>query len=638
MRKYSGIAAWKGLGFYDINISRGLTSLIKHDTTPMEKIGDWGMWGAEKADTLTWAGIWSACKEEVIKKQKLKPSNEGFYEAVTKLFEDVIYKTQVVDSVLTKNEYMRSKGFWARFTSSFMSEPTTTASMLIDAYDKFSADMQRGMTRQQAWKKNRDKIVRTVYVYGISATLLAAVQSVADALRDDDDYQTFFEKWLEAFKGNIIDEIIPLNKLPYLSQAYELAKELVAAGGFDIYGQISTIPYVEIVEKLTKGVEIIVDNVHGEKTNYGYYAGIYKLLQAVSGMTGLPMASATREIITAWNNIVGAMAPSLKVKTYEPSEKSQIKYAYQDGYLTAEEAMDELLAQGLVEDEDEAYWTVQGWDAGEGYSRYDALHDAVRNGGDVDAAMEELTAHGYTEKDVISHIKSKVGEWYRGGEITDTQAKSMLTKYTDMSSEDVTATVNEWSCEVVTGISIGDIKEEYIAGNITAAQAKSMRVRYGGDTEEEAAEKIAKWSVEQEYGFAYEDRATAYKNGDISADELRTVLMEVGGKTYEDADLQVQVYDWQMEVPECDDITASAIEDYNNYCAPVGISKADYYDAWRAYNDTPADYDDAGDSIPYSKTIKVMPYIDGLPLTAEQKTALALCWWSQSTVSKYRLW
>lgn len=638
MQKYSGIAAWKGLGFYDINISRGLTEIIKHDTSVMDKIDDIGMKGAEKADLWTWAAIWGASKEEVIKKQRLKPGDEGFYEAVTKLFEDVIYKTQVVDSVLTKNEYMRSKGFWARFTSSFMSEPTTTASMLIDAYDKFSMDMQRGMSFQQAWKKNRGMIARVAYVYAIGQVLVAAVQAVADAWRDDDDYQTFMEKVWEAFKGNIFDEIIPLNKLPYLSQAYELAKELVAAGGFDIYGQISTIPYVEIVEKLTKGVEIIVDNVRGEKTNYGYYAGIYKLFQAVSGATGLPMAAFTREAVAIWNNIVGAMAPSLKVKTYEPSEQAQIKYAYQDGYLTDKEATTELLAQGLVENEDEAYWTIQGWEAGEGYSRYDALHDAIRNGGDFDAAMDELTTHGYTEKDVISHIKSKVGEWYKNGEITDTQAKNMLTKYTDMSSEDVATTVNEWSAVVTTGIELSNVKDEYIAGNITASQAKSMRMRYGGDTEEEATEKITKWNVEKEYGFAYEDRATAYKNGEISADELRTVLMEVGGKTYEDADLQVQVYDWQMEVPECDDITASAIEDYNNYCAPVGISRADYYDAWTTYNDTPADYDDAGDSIPYSKTIKVMPYINSLPLTAEQKTALALCWWAESTVNKYRLW
>ena len=114
--------------------------------------------------------------------------------------------------------------------------------------------------------------------------------------------------------------------------------------------------------------------------------------------------------------------------------------------------------------------------------------------------------------------------------------------------------------------------------------------------------------------------------------------MNVEGKTAEEADLQIQVYDWQREVPNCDDITASAIKDYNEYCAPAGISKAIYYSAWSDYKDTPADYDENGDSIPYSKTVKVMPIINALPISSDQKTALALCWGGEKTVRKYKLW
>ena len=363
MQKYSGIAAWKSLGFYDVNISRGLTSIIKHDDTVMDKIADVGMWGAEKADTMTWAAIWSASKEEVIRKQKLTPKSEGFYEAVTKLFEEVIYKTQVVDSVLTKNEFMRDKGFFARAVGSFMSEPTTTASMLVDAYDKYHMDMQRGMNRQQAWKKNSKMIVRTAYVYGIGALVLAAVQAAADAFRDDDDYQEWYEKWLEAFGGNLVDELMPLNKLPLLSDFYDLAKELLSILGVDTYGNPPQSVFMQWYDSLVKGVEILYDKISGENTSYTWYGGAYKLLQAASGMTGLPMAAVTREIATAWNNIVGAMAPSLKIKTYEPSEKSQIKYAYLDGYLTAEEAVQELITQGIAKNEREALKIIKEWNA-----------------------------------------------------------------------------------------------------------------------------------------------------------------------------------------------------------------------------------------------------------------------------------
>ena len=503
MLQYSGIAAWKDLGFYDVNISRGLTSLIKHNDTFVDKVMDVGTKGAEWADKLTWAAIWSAAKEEVIRKQKIKPNDKGFYEAVTKLFEDVIYKTQVVDSVLTKNEFMRDKGFFARAVGSFMSEPTTTGSMLVDAYDKFQMDMQRGMTRQQAWKKNSKMIVRTAYVYGIGAILLAAVQAVADAFRDDDDYQEWYEKWLEAFGGNLVDELMPFNKLPVLSDFYEVAKELLSVFGVDTYGNPPQSVFMQWYDSLVKGVEIIYGKITGEEDRYTWYGGAYKLLQAVSGITGLPMAAATREIITAWNNTVGAMAPSLKVKTYDSGDKNEIKYAYQDGYLTEEEATALLLEKGIVDTADEAYFTIRGWDAGDGYSKYDAIYDAVRNGGDITAAMQELTSHGHNKSDVLSQVKEKIGKWYQDGEITKQQATNMLTKYFDMDSEEITETVNKWSCKVVTGIAYGDIKDEFLKGNITEARAIEMIVRYGGKTKNAAKADVQYWAFKRDYPNVY---------------------------------------------------------------------------------------------------------------------------------------
>ena len=635
MQKYSGIAAWKALGFYDVNISRGLTALIKHDDTVGDKITEVGMWGAEKADTLTWAAIWSACKEEVIRKQKLTPKSEGFYEAVTKLFEDVIYKTQVVDSVLTKNEFMRDKGFLARAVGSFMSEPTTTASMLLDAYDKYHMDRQRGLNRQQAWKNNRRMIVRTAYVYGIGAVVLAAVQAVADAFRDDDDYQEFMEKWLEAFGGNLVDELMPFNKLPIVSDVYELAKELISVWGVDTYGNPPQSVIMQWYDVLVDGWKILNDKISGEDTNYTWYGGAYKLLQAASGLTGLPMAAATREIVTAWNNTVGAMAPSLKVKTYEPSAKAQIKYAYQDGYLTVEEATEQLLLHGLVDTEAEAYWTIQEWEVGEGYSRYDAIYDAVRNGGDFNAAMGELASHGYAEKDILSQIKGKIHEWYTGGEITKQQATNMLTKYFDMDSNDITDVVNKWSSVVVTGIAFDDIKEEYFAGTITAQRAIEMYVRYGGYRQDRATEIITKWRAEKETGVAYDDIETAFMDGDISQGDAKNMYITYGGYTEEAAAEKVTVMAFVKQYPECDGISYAAIENYQTHCETSGVPAGTFYDAWKYNSNTNADVDANGESISGSKKVKVLAYIDMLDLTFEQKDSLYYAFgWAESKIDE----
>ena len=579
MQQYSGIAAWKSLGFYDVNISRGLTDTIKHNTTVGQKIGEIGMWGAEQADTLTWAAMWSACKEEVIKKEKITPHDADFYDSVAELFEEVIYKTQVVDSILTKNEFLRSKGLFARVTGSFMSEPTTTASMLIDAVDKYNADLKRGMSKQQAWAKNKHMIGRTMYVYAVSAVILAAVQAVADAWRDDDDYETFMEKWLEAFGGNVIDELMPVNKLPILSDVYDLVKEVLSSFGVDTYGNPPTSVYMQWWDSLVNGTKIIHQKITGEDTNYTYYAGIYKLLQAASGIAGLPMAAATREVIAIWNNTVGAMAPSLKLKSYDPGDMSEIKYAYADGYLTFDEAAAELLEKGLVENEDEAYFTISGWEAGDGYSRYDKVYEAAKTGGSITEAMNELVAHGYTEKDVISQLKSQIGRWYYDDKsdyrITKQQAIDMLTKYTDMTDEEITKKVNEWSSKVVTGIAYGDIGDEYMAGNITASRAIDMYMRYGGMSREDATNKVSVYTFIKDHPSLSEEN-----------------------------------------------ISYSFVSAYTEYCEPQGIDVDVFHDVWQYMGNAESDKDKHGKVIPDSKKQKVLAYIETLGLSKKQMDGL----------------
>ena len=635
MQSYSGIAAWKSLGFYDVNISRGLTDLIKHNDNFMDKVSDVGMWGAEKADLLTWAGIWSACKEEVIKKQRLTPKSEGFYEAVTQLFEEVIYKTQVVDSVLTKNEYLRSKGLFARLTGSFMSEPSTTASMLVDAYDQYHRDIQKGMTKTQSWKKNARLIGRTAYVYGLSALILAAVQAVADAFRDDDDYETLMEKWLEAFGGNIVDEVMPFNKLPILSDFYDLAKELLSILGVDTYGNPPQSVFMQWYDSLVKGVEILYDRISGEDTNYTWYGGIYKLLQAVAGITGLPMAAATREIVTSWNHIVGSMAPSLKVKTYDAGGKNEIKYAYQDGYLTDEEAAEELVKQGLVDTEDEAYWLIQGWEAGEGYSRYDAILDAVRNVGDIKAAMDELTSHGYKEDDILSQIRSNIGEWYKDGQITKQQATNMLTKYFDLDSDEITSIVNKWSCKVVTGIAFEDIKGEFLEGKITEARAIDMYVRYGGYDQDKASETVTKWRAEKETGIVYDDIKDSFMEGKISRGDAKNMYITYGGYSEQEASEKVAVLAFVKQHPETDGISYACVEAYQTSCESIGVSAATFYDVWKYNAKASADVDQDGKSISGSKKVKVLAYINNLDLTYAQKDALYYAFgWAESKIDE----
>ena len=541
MQQYNGIAAWKGLGFFDVNISRGLTHMIKQDAGFVDKTMELGMKGAEFADTITWAAMWNACKVEVQRKQELSETDGGFWYAVTKLFDEVIYKTQVVDSVLTKNEFMRDKGFFAKTTGLFMGENTANASLLLDQIDQMNREKAKGASTRDVWKKHGKKFAATLFILALSGALAAAAASLPDASRDDDDYATFYEKWWAAFKGNVIDELVPLGKIPLLSEVYELMKTLLNAFGVDTYGFKPTTVVIQWWDSLVNGTKVIADKVNGKDTNYTWYAVVYKYAQAVSGATGIPLSNIIREGITTWNNFAGAVNPEWKVKTYDPGEKNSIKYAFKDKYLTEDEAIQELLTHGIVENYNEAYWLIREWkSADDSFSKYGDVYKAMLAGGDITEAAQELTEHGADDKDVTGAIKSQTGKWYRDG-------------------------------------------------NITRQQAFDMMVQYGGLSEEEAEQRL-------------------------------------------------KAYDWKAANPEHEDITASAVSNYEEYAEPAGISEDEYYSAWKAYNAIEADYDSDGKAIPYSKTEKVMEMIDSLDLTAAQKTALARCWYSNKTIAEYRRW
>lgn len=667
MKKYSGIALWKSMGFYDVNVSRGLTDMIKHSTTLSERITEIGLTGAEMADSIAWGWMWGAAKKEVAK--KMSPQSKNYYQEVTKLFEDVVYKTQVVDSILTKTEFMRDKGYWARAMGSFMSEPVTTASMVIDAFDKYNRDIQSGMSKRQAWKANRKNIGRTAYVYAIGALVMAAVQAVADAPRDDDDYQTFSEKWLEAFNGNFIEELSPFGKIPIVSDFYEFTKSMLEkVTDWDIYGYDQQSIFMQWADYSLKGVEILKKLVDGEKTNYTWYGGIYKMLQALSGMTGLPFATITREVVSAWNMVVGRMAPLLKVKTYDAGTQSNIKYALLDGYLTEDEAMQELLNQGISDSENDAYWEVQKWKTGN--SRYEEVFNAVLNNEEIPKdVMENLNTHGYAESEVLSAVKSKIGEWLKDGQITKQQAEAMLKKYLNIDGDEAYWTIDKWQYTgdetysryndlYDTILKNGNASEEmneltshgyteeslyskvrsqvgtwYQEKKISKQQAIATLQKYTDMDDEEIQAQVNKWSSYVVTGIQYDDIGDEYKSGRISSSRAIQMYKLYGGLTEEEAQQKVTVLDFLKKHPEVKDISYAAIGAYQTYCEPAGVRADVFYDVWKQSSSVHADVDANGKAISGSKKAKMLEYIDSLSLSVAQKDSLYYAFgWAQSTI------
>ena len=325
-KKYCGIALWKSFGFYDTNISRSIEDQLKGTTNIRQKLIELSLKGAEWGDSITWGCLWNACEYEVAKTKQYKVGSEEFNQAVGKKLREVVYATQVVDSTLTRSQMMRNKSGLTQSASAFMSEPTLSANILMDAGFQFNLEKRRTGSAKLAWQKTGKHIGKAVAVYSIGQIIVALAEAIQDAYRDDDD-EEFMAKFGEAFKENAISDLNPFNKIPIIADVSDLIMSW-----FGIGFSSSNSLYLQAVDEANNAFETWQKVINGEggKT---VYAGIYSTTKLLSYITGVSASGLMREVVTLWNNTAGATDPYLKIRTYESSatDKNIAEYKFDKG-------------------------------------------------------------------------------------------------------------------------------------------------------------------------------------------------------------------------------------------------------------------------------------------------------------------
>lgn len=284
VKRYAPVAVMKEIGGFDTGTGMRTTEYLnkkeyknfneklKAAILPESKGGDPAYraelfgWLTGKADEITWSYLFGACVNEQAAKLKKPASSEEVLKAAGERFADVVRRTQVYDSTLTRNPMMRSKDTGAKLLTQFGAEPATVVSMIVD-----------GLVRSERGDKTFFR--KTAAPIAASIIINAMVSSLIYALRDDDEEKNLFEKYLTSLTGEIIEGFNPLEYLPIFRDIMSLFK------GYDVERSDMT-----LIGNLFDQIELITSS------NRSVPDKLFGVSGAVASFFGVPITNVYRDV------------------------------------------------------------------------------------------------------------------------------------------------------------------------------------------------------------------------------------------------------------------------------------------------------------------------------------------------------
>ena len=543
------------------------------------------------ADKIAWIEIWNACKREIVAKHKdLATNSDEFMQIVGDRFTEVIRATQVYDSIFAKSPMLKSKNLAVQYMVSFMNEPNTVANMA----EKAVRDVTKGN-----WKKG----ARTAAVVVHSIIFTNVLKSIIYAMRDDDEDETYIEKYIEAITGGMMDDFWPANYIPLVRDAWSIAQGYdveradmaIVADAIDAFGKVFKNATTD-TDDMTEEQLIEFDKKCTEAN--------WKLAESLASFIGIPVKNIRREVdgIIDHARIASANAGMTTASSLWDKVTESVLGSIPG--MSSKETKTDKLYEAIISGDKTYLDRLKGT-----YKTDDAYHTAVRKAlKENDPRIKEAAQARYdgnTEeyKRIFREIQSE-------GNIAfdDIMAavNSELSKLTpDKVTSDYTA-----SGYVETVILGNTIDAEAMKDNIISAKVAN------GKTQEEAEKEFA-----TNVATGIHD---AYSSGLLDDAEAEKMLLEYAGKDEDEAASKVSYWGFCEEYPQYKDVfTESHLAKYREFGEPAEISVDEYAQYISGTKGLETIYDDWGD-VEVSKRDQVLEVIDSLPLTRKQKDALYL--------------
>jgi hypothetical protein len=607
LKKYCPTAIIKETGSFDTNMGRTIVDLVKDDRGFTDKVSD--VLGKAPAfmDEIGWNMIWRALKKKVATEQKL--SGEELLQECGKQMTLILNETQVYDSVMSRNELMRSKSSLTKMATAFMAEPTTVANMIYGA----GLDFKRG--KKGAATKTVAAVISSVVVNGL-------VSAMVYALRDDDEEKTLAEKYLSSATTEVLDGLNPLTYIPFVKDGYSLFQ------GYKVERTDMAL-IKDVVEAIDDFYNVLDPEAYEGKSKKEIAKHIYEnsvpMLTSICDMFGLPVGNILRDaeaIIVNDNVPLSQNAPS------------GTRYAFKDGLLgTLPKIVSKIV--GTDSKQDKLYDAIVSGDTTyvkrlkNGYKDDKAYETAIRKALRENDPRIREAAEARIDGDIAEYSRIVKGIKAEGNFVQDTIVASVNAEINEINKGEGTEETSN-SNKAMSIYKIDDYYASIVGGDQASAYVVredliNIDVTNGKDREE------AEDSFNGKFASYLREK---YEEGNLSEDEARRMLVDYGDKTEESATSKVQYWDFKQEYPDYDDLSEEAVSKYYDKAEPHGITVDVYYDYSKQKSKCKG-VDANGDGKTDSGSVKaeVLQVINSLPITYAQKDALYyLNGWSAKTI------
>lgn len=617
LKMYAPVASIKEMGYFDTGMGKSAQDFIKGKRygslkekaaalfTDSDYRDELLSKAPALADELTWCAIWDAVKRETkAKNSGMNVKSEEFLQLAGKRFTEVITKTQVYDSVLSRSANMRSKGNFMSMWTAFMAEPTTTINMVEDA-------LRKGK------QGDRKYAARTMGAVLCSVILNSALASLVYAMRDDDEDETFLEKYVQSFAVEILDGINPLTYYPFLKDVWSILQ------GFDIErADMSLI--TSLTEALTKLVQIYSKDTDGmdEDQLAAHTKNLanawWGVVDYVTALAGIPVKNVRRDINGAINTVKTIAADltdrdtswgSLLDKTWD-DVKNSIPVV---GWLPDETAADKLYKATVNGD------TAYQKRLSSSYSTESALNSAIRKGLRNNDSRIWQAAVAWNNNDLETYKQIAISIVAEGNFSQDNVVMAIRAEAEALAPDEVENT------------SASNAKSYFTAEKFAVAIAQSNDAMAAVIKEDiiETAIKNGKTADEAEQSFKSSAKSKLkelFLAGEISEEQAVSALTNYLGLEMEDAESDVGEWTFKAEYPELDGIVSyTQFANWQIYGQSSGVALEILTDV--------AGFRKDGTSGNVKSQEEVAAYIDSLPISSSQKDALWCCFWKESTLN-----